>query len=83
MRNKHLKMIEFTQVIGGIDVPMVALYNESRIDEETVLNRIESGMAEHDDFIVVMFKGQYENLLDYQPDNTFFEDLLLEQQEQM
>lgn len=70
MSCKHIMMIEFTQTYSFVDVPMVALYNETRISEEEVRNKIVDGTAEHSDFIVVMFKSQYENL----------KDLILEQQ---
>ena len=85
MNNKHLMMIEFTQLITGIGIPMVALYNETRINEEEVRNKIVDGTAEHCDFIVVMFKSQYENLKDLvepdpQKEKDFYEDLILEQQ---
>lgn len=89
MSNKHLMMIEFTQTYSSVDVPMVALYNETRISEETVREKIKNGTAEHDDFIVVMFKSQYENLKDLvEPTHleneyyqmSFLDDLRLEQQ---
>lgn len=85
MNNKHLMMIEFTQLITSIGIPMVALYNETRINEEEVRNKIVDGTAEHCDFIVVMFKSQYENLKDLvepdpQKEKDFYEDLILEQQ---
>lgn len=85
MSNKHLMMIEFTQVLANTPVPMVALYNETRIGEEGVRKKIKDGRAENDDFIVVMFKSQYENLKDLvepniQEEKDFYEDLKLEQQ---
>lgn len=85
MNNKHLMMIEFTQLIAGTVITMVALYNETRISEEEVRNKIVDGTAEHCDFIVVMFKSQYENLKDLVETNVnkekdFYEDLVLEQQ---
>lgn len=85
MSNKHLMMIEFTHLTAGTDIPMVALYNETRISEEEVRNKIVEGTAEHSDFIVVMFKSQYENLKDLvepnpQKEKDFYEDLVLEQQ---
>ena len=81
-----MMMIEFTQPIAGTDIPMVALYNETRISEEEVRNKIKNGRAENDDFIVVMFKSQYENLKDLVKPNVnkekdLYEDLVLEQQE--
>lgn len=85
MSNKYMMMIEFTQLLAGTDIPMVALYNETRISEEEVRNKIVEGTAEHSDFIVVMFKSQYENLKDLvepdtQKEKDFYEDLKLEQQ---
>ena len=85
MNNKHLMMIEFTQVFASTPIPMVALYNETRISEEEVRKKIKDGRAENDDFVVVMFKSQYENLKDLIEPNVnkekdFYEDLVLEQQ---
>ena len=85
MSNKHLMMIEFTQTYSFVDVPMVALYNETRISEEEVRNKIVDGTAEHSDFIVLMFKSQYDNLKDLiepnpQKEKDLYEDLVLEQQ---
>ena len=85
MNNKHLMMIEFTKLLADTDIPMIALYNETRINEEEVRNKIVDGTAEHCDFIVVMFKSQYENLKDLvepdpQKEKDFYEDLILEQQ---
>ena len=85
MSNKHLMMIEFTQTYSFVDVPMVALYNETRISEEEVRNKIVDGTAEHSDFIVLMFKSQYDNLKDLiepnpQKEKDFYEDLCIEQQ---
>ena len=78
-------VIEFTQTIAHIDMPMIALYNETRIGEEEVRNKIVRGRAENDDFIVVMSKSQYENLKDLiepdtQKEKEFYENLMLEQQ---
>ena len=83
-----MMMIEFTQLLANTDIPMVALYNETRISEEEVRNKIVDGTAQHSDFIVIMFKSQYENLkdlieLDTQKEKEFYKDLILEQQEQM
>ena len=83
MSNKHLMMIEFTQVLASTSIPMVALYNETRISEEEVRKKIKDGTAEHCDFIVVMFKSQYDNLKDLIEPNSqkdFYEELVLEQQ---
>ena len=83
MSNKHLMIIEFTQVLASTPIPMVALYNETRISEEEVRKKIKDGTAEHCDFIVVMFKSQYDNLKDLIEPNSqkdFYEDLVLEQQ---
>ena len=85
MSNKHMMAIEFTQIISGIDIPMIALYNETRISEEEVRNKIIEGIAEHSDFIVLMFKSQYENLKDLvesnsQKEKDFYDELCIEQQ---
>ena len=87
MSNKHIVMIEFTRLLANIDIPMVALYNETRISEEEVRNKIVDGTAEHSDFIVVMFKSQYDNLKDLiepnpQKEKDLYEDLVLKQQEE-
>jgi hypothetical protein len=78
-------MIEFTQLLASTPIPSVALYNETRISEEEVRKKIKDGTAEHCDFIVVMFKSQYDNLKDLiepnpQKEKDFYEDLVLEQQ---
>ena len=80
-----MMMIEFTQTYSFVDVPMVALYNETRISEEEVRKKIKDGTAENCDFIVVMFKSQYDNLKDLiepnsQKEKDFYDDLILEQQ---
>ena len=85
MSNKHIMMIEFTRLFANIDIPMVALYNETRISEEEVRKKIVGDTAEHSDFIVVMFKSQYDNLKDLtetnpQKEKDLYEDLVLEQQ---
>lgn len=85
MSDKHLMMIEFTQVFASTPIPMVAVYNETRISEETVRQKIKDGTVEHCDFIVVMFKSQYDNLKDLieptiDKEKDFYKDLVLEQQ---
>lgn len=80
-----MMMIEFTQLLANTDIPMIALYNETRISEEEVRNKIVDGTAQHSDFIVLMFKSQYENLKDLIEPNShkekdFYEDLVIEQQ---
>ena len=83
---KHLKVVEFEQKLTPtLKLPMIAMFNSSRINEETVKQLIASGGAEHNDFIVVMYKSQYENLYDLEETlkNEFYQDLLMEQREQM
>lgn len=82
---EHLKVIEFKQIFGTFDVDMVAMFNSSRIREDAVNNLIVRGEAEHNDYIVVMFKSQYERLFDlgYSPIEELQQDLMLEQKEQM
>ena len=80
-----MMMFEFKQTYSCVDVPMVALYNETRISEEEVRKKIKDGTAENCDFIVVMFKSQYDNLKDLiepnpQKEKDFYDDLILEQQ---
>lgn len=61
--NKHMMMIEFTQVIGGeYSMDLVALFNDTKIDEEKVRDLIQTGRAEHSDDIVLMTKRQYDSL---------------------
>lgn len=83
---KHLKVVEFEQELTPtLKLPMIAMFNSSRIDEDRVKQLVVSGKAEHNDFIVVMFKSQYENLYDLEETlkNEFYQDLLMEQREQM
>ena len=85
MSSEHIRKIEFTRLLANTEIPMVALYNETRISEEEVRNKIVDGTAEDSDFIVVMFKSQYENLKDlvkpnHQEEKNLYEDLVLEQQ---
>ena len=82
---KHLKVLEFEQTFGTIEMPMIAMFNSSRIREDAVRELVINGTVEHNDFIVVMFKSQYENLKDLIKPNVnkekdFYEDLKLEQQ---
>ena len=83
---KHLKVVEFEQELTPtLKLPMIAMFNSSRIDEDRVKQLVVSGKAEHNDFIVMMFKSQYENLYDLEETlkNEFYQDLLMEQREQM
>ena len=78
-----MMMIEFTKLLADTDIPMVALYNETRISEEEVRKKIVDSTAEHSDFIVLMFKSQYDNLKDLIEPNSqkdIYEELVLEQQ---
>ena len=83
---KHLKVVEFEkELTPTLKLPMIAMFNSSRIDEDRVKQLVVSGKAEHNDFIVVMFKSQYENLYDLEETlkNEFYQDLMMEQREQM
>lgn len=83
---KHLKAIEYTIThTGWYEVEMVALYNESRISEDSVRELIEKDKVDINPFVAVMYKNVYENLfdLDNTPVNEFYQDLILEQKEQM
>lgn len=60
--NEHIMMIEFTQVIGPYSMNVVALFNDTKIDEEVVRDLIQTGRAEHSDDIVLMTKKQYDSL---------------------
>lgn len=80
---KHLKVIEYEHKYPQVGIiPMIAMFNASRIDEEEVKKLILSSEAEHNDFIVTMFKSQYENLFDLE-DMEFYNDLNMEQKETM
>lgn len=63
-RIKNLKMIEFSEVIAGIEVPFVALFNTDRITEEKAKEWLEHGYPTYHPFMVWMFKEQYENIMD-------------------
>lgn len=82
---KHLKIIEFEQIFGNIEMEMIAMFNSSRIREDAVRELITNGMVEHNDYIVVMFKSQYERLFDLglSPIEELQQDLILEQKEQL
>ena len=82
---KHLKVIEFEQTFGTLEIEMVAMFNSSRIREDAVRELVINGTVEHNDYIVVMFRSQYERLfdLDNTPIDDFQQDLMLEQKEQM
>ena len=61
--NKHIMMIEFTQIIGGeYSMDLVALFNDTKISEDEVRKTIKAGRAEHSDDIVLMTKKQYNSL---------------------
>ena len=82
---KHLKVIEFEHSYGTIQVPMIAMFNASRIREDAVRELVINGTVEHNDYIVVMFKSQYERLFDLgeSPIDNLQQDLMMEQREQM
>lgn len=82
---KHLKVIEFEQSYGGVNIPMIAMFNSSRISEDTVREYIENGKVDHSDFVVVMFKSQYDRLYDLGESSIdeLHQDLIEEQKEQM
>ena len=81
MSCKHLMVIEFTQTVANVDMPMVAMFNECYISEEDVREHItkygpNNGYNTH---VVYMTKEQYENLKDPEVDE-FYSDLVVEQQ---
>ena len=62
---QHLKVIEYEKSFTPFTkIPMVAMFNSTRIDEDMVRELITSGKVEHHPFVVVLFKSQYENLYD-------------------
>ena len=85
LRNENLMIIEYEVTYAGIHkIPMIAMYNGTRIAEETVVDMIQTGEVEHSDFVVTMFKSQYDNLHSIQPiSSDFYDDLNMEQKEQM
>ena len=85
LRNENLMIIEYEVTYAGIHkIPMIAMYNSTRIAEETVAEMIKNGDVEHSNFVVTMFKSQYDNLHSIQPiSSDFYDDLNMEQREQM
>lgn len=82
-KTKHLMMIEFEETFCNVTIPKVALFNSTRINEEEVNKIIITGRAEHDVRILTMDKETYEMLCDKTDDEEFYDDLKLEQKEQM
>ena len=83
---KHLNAIEYTIThTGWYEDDMIALYNESRISEEEVRELIKKDIVTAHPLVVVMKKDKYKNLYDLEetPVNEFYQDLILEQKEQM
>lgn len=85
LKNENLMVIEYEVTYADVHkIPMIAMFNNTRITEEKVANMIRTGEVEHSDFVVTMFKSQYENLKNILPiDNDFYQDLMMEQKEQM
>ena len=68
LTNENLMVIEYDITYADVHkIPMVAMFNNTRIAEETVAEMIKSGVVEHSDFVVTMFKSQYDNLHSIQP----------------
>lgn len=83
---KHLKAIEYTLNHTGLyEVEMIALFNESRISEEKVRKLIVEDKVDNNSFVAVIYKNVYENLYDLEDTSVdeFYQDLALEQKEQM
>ena len=59
---EHIMMVEFTQLLGPYELTKVALFNDTKISEDEVRERIQEGRAEYSDDIVLMTKKQYESL---------------------
>ena len=84
----HLMKIEFTQTFSdGVELPMVALFNETVVSENEVRSCIEQGLFDVDNkpTVVVITKKQYENLFDHYTSDSeetdhFYNDLRIEQQ---
>ena len=74
MSNKHMMMIEFTQLLASTDIPMVALYNETRIsEEETSIAQIEKAIADKK----AELENTKEKLFRIQSENETFADEIL------
>ena len=80
---KHLMIIEFEERFCNVNITKVALFNSTRISEEEVNKLIITGRAEHDFRICIIDKETYEMLCDKTDEEEFYEDLKLEQKEQM
>ena len=79
---KDLLIIEFTETFGNIKVDMVAMFNSTCISEEKVREFITKyGTHSYSKDIVIMTKQQYGSLSGTL--NDFYDDLLMEQKEQM
>jgi hypothetical protein len=84
----HLMKIEFTQTFSdSVEIPMVALFNETVVSENEVRSWLEQGLFDVDSkpTVVVITQKQYENLFDHYTSTSedtgrFYDDLRLEQQ---
>ena len=77
----NLMKIEFTQVFSdNIELPMVALFNDTVISESDVRAWLNRGLFDIDAHkaIVVITKTQYDNLFD-RASEDFYGELRLEQ----
>lgn len=88
---EFLSVIEYTVTFAkGVELPKVAMFNETVISETEVRSWIKQGLLGFEDkpTVVVMTKQQYENLFDHfeetaVEENTLYTDLALEQKETM
>lgn len=84
----HLMKIEFTQAFSdSVEIPMIALFNETVVSENEVRSWLEQGLFDVDSrpTVVVITQKQYENLFDHYTSTSedtgrFYDDLRLEQQ---
>lgn len=58
-----LRIIEFTENIANTPIEYVAMFNSKVISDAEAVALVDSGMAEYDDRIVIMYKAQYDNLV--------------------
>lgn len=82
-KTNYLMMIEFEERFCNVNTHKVALFNSTRISEEEVNKLIVTGRAEHDFRICIIDKETYEMLYDKTDEEEFYDDLKLEQKEQM
>lgn len=59
---EHINFIEFTEEFYGIELNCVALFNDTVIDEESVLKYLNQGISELPNSVLILTKYQYDAL---------------------